>query len=139
MRKFISEIFFSFRSRGGTTAVTSLSMQVASVALTFITNLFLARIMLPSEYGAFAYASSLIFVLAGLGIFGTPNLIVKETGAANDVPYIKKLLHWSAGRSGIFVFVVLAVFIFISLQFDLFFGAEQMNEFRAPMLISLAA
>src|SRR5258706_5517873 len=136
MKKFISEFFLSFRKSHGT-AVTSLSLQVGSVGLTFITNLFLARIMLPSNYGAFAYASSLIFVLAGLGTFGTPTLIVKETGAVKDISYIKKLLRWSASRSGIFVLLILAVFIFISLQFHLFFGAEQMREFRTPMLVSL--
>src|SRR5258705_13266326 len=127
MKKFISEIFFSFRKKGGTVAITSLSMQVGSIALTFITNLFLARLMLPHDYGAFAYTSSLVFVLAGLGIFGTPNLIVKETGASSDLSYIKKLLRWSVNRSAVFVFLVLAVFIFISLQFHLFFGAEQMK------------
>src|SRR5258706_2286968 len=136
MKKFISEIFLSFRKSHGT-AVTSLSLQVGSVGLTFITNLFLARIMLPSNYGAFAYASSLIFVLAGLGTFGTPTLIVKETGAVKDISYIKTLLRWSASRSGIFVLLILAVFIFISLQFHLLFGAEQMREFRTPMLVSL--
>lgn len=118
-------------------AFTSLAMQVGSVGLTFVLNLFLARVMLPSDYGAFAYASSLIFVLAGLGAFGTPNLIVKETGASGDISYIKRLLRWSAKRSGVFVFLILIAFVFISLQFGLFFGEEQLSAFRTPMLVSL--
>src|SRR5436190_16184735 len=103
MKKFFSEIFFSFRKKESAAAFTSLSLQVGSLGLTFAVNLFLARMMLPPDYGAFAYASTLIFVLAGLGTFGTLNLIVKETGAARDVTYNKKLLLWSANRSGIFL------------------------------------
>ncbi len=138
MKKFIAEIFFSFRKKGGAVALTSMSMQVGSIVLTFVTNLFLARIMLPSDYGAFAYASSLIFVMAGLGTFGAPNLIVKET-AAKDVSYIKRLLHWTTKRSAVFVLLLLVVFVFISLQFELFFGTKQMEPFRIPMQISLLA
>jgi O-antigen/teichoic acid export membrane protein len=137
MKKFFSEIFFSFRKKESAAAFTSLSLQVGSLGLTFAVNLFLARMMLPPDYGAFAYASTLIFVLAGLGTFGTLNLIVKETGAARDVPYNKKLILWSANRSGIFLLLVLAVFIFVSLKFHLFFGARQLDAFRTPMLISL--
>src|SRR5262245_40233396 len=115
MKKIISEIFFSFRKKSGAAAFTSLSMQVGSVALTFTLNLFLARTMLPPDYGAFAYASSLIFVLAGLGTFGTLNLVVKETAAVQDMSYIKRLLRWVLRRSSLFVSLILAVFIFISL------------------------
>ena len=139
MKEFISEIFFAFRKKGGTTAFTSLSMQLASVAFTLLINLFLARIMLPPQFGAFAYASTLIFVLGNLGTFGTPNLVLKETGAAKDsASYIKKVLDWSMKRSGIFVLLILSGFIFISLQFNLFFAEEKMREFRTPMLVSLA-
>jgi O-antigen/teichoic acid export membrane protein len=138
MKKFFSEIFSSLRKKDGTVALTSLSLQAGSIILTLILNLFLARIMLPADYGAFAYASTLIFVLGNLGTFGTTNLIVKETGAVQDLSYIKKLLRWSAGRSSIFIILILAIFIFISLKFNWFFGKEQMNAYRIPMLISLA-
>ena len=119
-------------------AFTSLSLQLGSVALTFILNLVLARIMLPPDYGAFAYASTLIFVLGNLATFGTTNLIIKETGAVKDLSYVKKLLQWSASRSCIFSLLILGIFIFVSLQFEWFFGQKKMEVFRRPMLISLA-
>ena len=139
MKKFFSEIFFSFRKKGGTVAVTSLTMQAGSVALTLAVNLFLARNMPDSDYGAFAYASTLIFVLGNLATFGTPNLVLKETGAASEqVSYVKRLLGWAVKRSVIFLLLLLAAFIFISIQFDLFFAKHEMDEFRIPMLVSLA-
>ena len=139
MKRFISEIFSSLRRREGATSVLSLSIQAGSMVLTFALNLVLARLMLLSDYGAFAYASTLIFVLGNIGAFGTPNLVLRETGAAaNEIPYTRRLLRWSLKRSGVFVLIILAGFILISLQFNLFFAKEHMEEFRTPMFISMA-
>ncbi|MBK5284053.1 MAG: oligosaccharide flippase family protein, partial [Bacteroidia bacterium] len=140
MKKIFFEIISSLRSKEIKIHATSLWMQMGAVLLNLFTNLLLARIMLPEDYGAFAYSSTLIFVLAGLGSFGTLNVLVREVSAAaaqNNTSLSNNLLFWASKRSIVFLFLTLSVFIFISLQFNLFFGTESMTPYRYPILVSL--
>jgi len=140
MKKIFFEIVSSLRSKEIKIHATSLWMQMGAVLLNLFTNLLLAKIMLPGDYGAFAYSSTLIFVLAGLGSFGTLNVLVREVSAArtqNNLSLSNNLLFWSTKRSIFFLFLTLSVFIFTSLQFNLFFGTASMAPYRYPILISL--
>ena len=140
MKKIFSELIASFRTTDVKSDAISFSMQMGAVLLNLLVNLFLTNVMPQDEYGAFAYASTLIFVLAGLGTFGTLNLITREVGAsAENFSTSKTLFGWAAKRSIIFTAILLSAFILISLKFEIFFGDPKMEAYRTPFLVSLAA
>ena len=140
MKKILAEIISSFRTHDLKTDAISFSMQVGAMLLNLLTNLLLARIMLPQDFGAFAYSSTLIFVLAGIGTFGTQNLLVREAGAASNTEKLsltKSLFTWAIRRSILYTLILVAAFIFISFQFNLFFREENLVSFTTPILLSL--
>ncbi|HLG35966.1 MAG TPA: polysaccharide biosynthesis C-terminal domain-containing protein [Bacteroidia bacterium] len=142
MKKIIFEIISSLRTHDLKADAISFSMQVGAMLLNLLINLLLANIMLPADYGAFAYSTTLIFVLAGIGTFGTQNLLVREVGAglaANNLSNSKILLGWSLRRSIPFVLILISLFIFIAFQFNLFFRSQNLASYTFPMLVSLAA
>jgi O-antigen/teichoic acid export membrane protein len=142
MKKLVAEIISSLRTHDLKSDAVTFSMQAGAMLLNLLTNLLLANIMLPDEYGAFAYSTTLIFVLAGIGTFGTQNLLVREVSAGaaeNNFSIGKSLWKWSLRRSTLFSAALSVVFVIAAYQFGLFFMNENMSKFSKPVLISLLA
>ena len=142
MKKILTEIIFSLRTHDLKSDMISFSMQVGAMLLNLLTNLLLAHVMLPADFGAFAYSATLIFVLAGIGTFGTQNLLVREVGAeqtGDNSSRSKLLLIWSIRRSIVFTSILTALFILIAFKLNAFFRSENLISYTTPMLVSLAA
>jgi O-antigen/teichoic acid export membrane protein len=142
MNKLLVEIISSLRTHDLKGDAVTFSMQAGAMLLNLLTNLLLTNIMLPDEYGAFAYSTTLIFVLAGIGTFGTQNLLVREASAglaSGNSAVGKNLWSWSIRRSGIFSIALTVVFIVAAFQFSFFFREANLTGFSTPMLISLLA
>lgn len=68
----------SFLRRG---ASASFLIKVASTGLAFVTGIFLARTLGPSDYGIYAYAMAVVTLLVVPAGLGLPPLIVRQVAA----------------------------------------------------------
>lgn len=62
----------------------SLVIKILSTALSFLTSVFLARILGISEYGTYIYALSLKALLGFIAIFGFDRFLIKEISVLNS-------------------------------------------------------
>ncbi len=87
-----------FASPIGQQTVGSMGLKFAYVGFTFITTVFLARLMGPAQYGIYSYVYALITLLSVPSEFGLPNLVVRETarGMANrDYAKVQGIWNWA--------------------------------------------
>ncbi len=61
--------------RGG---IGSMAVKIASLLLNLVVAILLARLLGPAGYGTYAFALSIITLLAIPAMFGVPNLLVRE-------------------------------------------------------------
>ncbi len=78
----------------------SLILKAASVLLTFLTTVVMARALGADNYGVYSYVYALVSLLSIPAEFGLPNLLVRETAKAlarQEWGKIKGIWNW-AGR-----------------------------------------
>lgn len=91
------------------TGMSSMLLMIVSTLLTALTAVFLARLLGPKGYGVYAFAFSLITVLAIPSQLGLPQLVVRETAKAQvnkDWGALRGLWRWSSLSVWLFSFIV---------------------------------
>ncbi|GAP63740.1 hypothetical protein ARMA_2163 [Ardenticatena maritima] len=80
--------------------VWSFVLKASYAGLTFISTVFLARVLGAEGYGIYAYAYALVMLLAMPVTAGLPNLVIRETakGLASGRPEVVKGVWQWAGR-----------------------------------------
>ena len=91
------------------TGLASMALMVGSTLLTALVAVFLARLLGPAGYGVYAFAFSLITVLAIPSQLGLPQLVVRETARSQvngDWGLMRGLWRWSSLSVWLFSFAV---------------------------------
>lgn len=111
--------YWRHRFLGG--VIGTLSLRVASVILSFVTSLVLARLLGPAGYGAYAYSLGWVSLLVVLVLFGTDKLMTRQASAyetQSQWGLLAGLMRWS---SGIVLAASLATSMLMLLIVQLFF------------------
>lgn len=89
-----------FYSRVAREAGWSMGLRAASAGIGFVTTILLARALGAEGYGIYAFAWSLVTLLAMPAHAGLPNLVLRETarGLAEGRPDLVKGVWWWSGR-----------------------------------------
>jgi O-antigen/teichoic acid export membrane protein len=85
-------------SQLGRETLGSMSLKLANVGLSFITTVFLARLLSPSDYGMYTLVYAMVSLLFVPSEFGLPTLVVRETarGMLNqDYASVKGVWRWT--------------------------------------------
>lgn len=89
-------------------------LRAASLGMTMVTSIVLARILGPADFGVYAFALSVVTIV-GLPIhMGLPVLVLRETAKGvthGEYGAVRGLWHWSHKRIAVFTLVVLAIAI----------------------------
>lgn len=81
-------------------ASASVLLKVSATGLSFLTGVFLARVLGPENFGIYAYAMALATLLAVPAALGLPQLLIREVAASKqraDWGLMRGLLQWSDG------------------------------------------
>ena len=93
-------------------------VRLAGLALAFVMNLVLARILGVREYGTLMYILAWVGVLSVVGMFGLDRLLVREVANYNLQAawgHLRGLLRWAYIRALLASLVVIAVTVFLFL------------------------
>ncbi|ASK33667.1 flippase [Alloalcanivorax mobilis] len=114
------------------TGLASMALMVGSTLLTALVAVFLARLLGPAGYGVYAFAFSLITVLAIPSQLGLPQLVVRETARAQvngDWGLMRGLWRWSSLSVWLFSFAVAGAAWAVMVSFDWGFSVAQKETF----------
>jgi len=92
-----------FTSQIGLETLGSMGLKVASVGLTFLGTVLLARALGPADYGAYVYVFALVSFLSVPSKFGLPTMVVRETArgmAQKDYSRVQGVWRWSGRMTG---------------------------------------
>lgn len=82
--------------------IGALSARLAGLALQFGLAILLARALGTHAYGIYAAGSALAAILAGLAVFGLPNLLSRDLARSSGAPQTARLLR-SHAAAGLFL------------------------------------
>jgi O-antigen/teichoic acid export membrane protein len=124
------------KQTGGT-----LLLRIAGLAVAFVGSVVLARILAPDAYGAYAYALSIVTLLALLPQVGIPILLIRETSrywANGELARLRGLWSWST-RSILLISLTTAVLaggLVLLLNDDLAASGPSTHALLAGLLLS---
>lgn len=124
----LNKLYSQFPKAG----ISSLLLMVSSTALTSLVAILLARLLGAEGYGVYAFASSLITVLAIPSQLGLPQLVVRETAKAQvtgDWGLMRGLWRWSSLSVWLFSLMVAALAWAAMIGFEWGFSAAQRQTF----------
>jgi O-antigen/teichoic acid export membrane protein len=78
------------------------AIKIASLGLSLVLSVFLARLLGPAEFGIYSFIFALVSILAIPAQMGLPNLVVRETArsqVAQDFARIKGMWRWAGGMA----------------------------------------
>ncbi len=96
-------------SKIGRETLGSMSLKLASVGLTFLTTVLLARLLGPSDYGVYTFVYATISLLSVPSEFGLTTLVARETArgmVSQDYASVQGVWRWS-GRAATLISLTL--------------------------------
>ena len=87
-----------FASSIGQQTMGSMVLKFSYVGFTFISSVFLARLMGPAQYGVYSFVYALISLLSVPSEFGLPTLVIRETAqgmASRDHARVQGVWSWA--------------------------------------------